>query len=243
MHTAFVSRDRRFGHSRSIDSEPSTTSRPRARLAALLAVGGVMAFAVLVLALHVLKPEFAPSWRFLSEYSIGRHGWVMMLAFFCWAISAIALAVALRREVASTGGRIGVYLLSIVGLSLIAAGLFAQDPVTAQRDELTTHGTLHAIASMIGIPGIPIAALLIGWSLSRHNPSWSAERRPLMWTAHLTWMSLLTMFIYLSVAVPQAGGFGPSVMAGWMNRLVVTTYCVWQLFVAWRALEQRRGPN
>jgi Protein of unknown function (DUF998) len=205
-----------------------------------VSVGCVLAFAVLVLVLHVLEPEFEPSWRFISEYSIGRYGWIMMLAFFSWATSAIALFVALRREVASTGGRVGVYVLLLVGLSLIVAGLFAQDPVTARPDELTTHGTLHAVASMIGIPGIPIAALLISWSLSRHNPNWSSERRPLMWTAHLTWISLLTMFVYLGISVPQAGGFGPTVMAGWMNRLVVASYCLWQVAVSWRALQRQR---
>ncbi len=115
--------------------------------------------------------------------------------------------------------------------------------MTAQPDELTTHGTLHAIASMIGIPGIPIAALLISWSLSRHNPSWFSERRRLMGTAHLTWISLLMMFIYLGVSVPRAGGFGPSVMAGWMNRLVVATYCLWQVFVAWRAMKRQGGST
>jgi hypothetical protein len=239
METATVTRDHQF-HTSAFNARHATAARARERLAALLSVCGVVAFAVLVIVLHFLEPELDPSWRFISEYSIGRYGGVMMLAFFSWATSITALFVALRREVASRGGRVGARLLLLVGLSLIVAGLFAQDPVTAKPDELTTHGTLHAIASMIGIPGIPIAALLISWSLSRHNPNWSSERRPLMWTAHLTWISLLTMIVYLGLSVPQAGGFGPTIMAGWMNRLVVASYCLWQVAVSWRALQPQR---
>jgi hypothetical protein len=38
-------------------------------------------FLVLIAVLHILKPEYDPSWRMISEYAIGRFGWVMQLAF------------------------------------------------------------------------------------------------------------------------------------------------------------------
>ena len=41
-------------------------------------------FLILVTLLHFLKRELDPSWRMISEYEIGRHGWMMRLAFFCW---------------------------------------------------------------------------------------------------------------------------------------------------------------
>jgi len=187
------------------------------------------AFLGLIGILHVIKPEMEPSWRFLSEYSIGAHGWVMVLAFFSWALSCFALAAAPRADAATLTGRIGRAVLVTVGISLIMAGLFAQDPVTAKPEDLTTHGTLHAVASMIGIPGTPIAALLISLSLTRTHSAWINRRRLMMGMAHLTWLSLGAMFVYLAVAVPRAGGFGPDVQAGWMNRAVVVTYCAWQI--------------
>ena len=74
------------------------------------------------------------------------------------------------------------------------------------------HGLVHAIASMVGIPGIPLAAVLIGGRF-----------------AHATWLSLAVMAGYLSIAVPHAGGFGPDVFAGLTNRLVVLSYLAWQI--------------
>ena len=208
--------------------------------AALVSLVGIGVFVALVLLLHFIKPELAPSWRFISEYSIGRLGWVMMLAFFCWSLSCVALVVALRGELATRSVRIGRVALLAVGVSLAAAGLFAQDPVTATPDQLTTHGTLHAVASLIGIPGIPVAALLVGVGLTRHNPEWSRRKRLVMGTAHLTWISLIAMVVYLVVMVPEAGGFGPRVQAGWLNRLVVLTYCLWQVTVGYGALMMSR---
>ena len=38
-------------------------------------------FLSLLVALHVFKPEVDPSWRMISDYELGRYGFVMVLAF------------------------------------------------------------------------------------------------------------------------------------------------------------------
>ena len=53
-------------------------------VAAQLSLVAVGAFSLLLVLLHVLKPEIDPSWRMISEYEIGRYGWAMRLAFVCW---------------------------------------------------------------------------------------------------------------------------------------------------------------
>ena len=49
-------------------------------------------FLVLPAALLMLKPEIDPAWRFISEYSIGHHGWMMALAFLSLAASCMPWA-------------------------------------------------------------------------------------------------------------------------------------------------------
>jgi hypothetical protein len=61
--------------------------------AAALAAGAAVATILLLASLHVLSPEFDPSWRMVSEYAFGRYGWVLSLMFVCWGISAWALAI------------------------------------------------------------------------------------------------------------------------------------------------------
>jgi hypothetical protein len=205
-----------------------------------LALAGTGMVLGLLLLLHVVKPELDPSWRFLSEYAIGPHGWIMRLAFQVWALTCFLLFAVLKRELTSPAGWVGNYVLLIVGLALSVAGWFAQDPVTARPEELTMAGNIHALASMIGVPGTPLAALLISRSLSG-NPVWAPRRALLMTSAHLTWTSLLLMALYLGWKVPQAGGFTPEVWAGWLNRLVVATYLLWQAVTAYLLLGINRS--
>ncbi|WP_394554755.1 DUF998 domain-containing protein [Agromyces sp. MMS24-JH15] len=56
-----------------------------AAMTALVACGITVG---LIAILHVLEPEYDPSWRMISEYSLGRHGWVMRLAFVTMAIGS-----------------------------------------------------------------------------------------------------------------------------------------------------------
>jgi hypothetical protein len=112
--------------------------------------------------------------------------------------------------------------------------------MTASKDALTTHGTLHGLASMIGVPGFPIAAMLISISLIR-NQAWYTARRSLLWTANLTWISVLLMLLTLAITLPMSGGkFSQDVLIGWPNRLVMLAYCVWLMTIAWRAIQLRR---
>jgi len=195
---------------------------------------------VLLAALHVIKPEFDPSWRMVSEYAIGEHGWVMRLAFLSLAFSFASLFVAIRSQTRTVGGRIGLAVLLASAAAMSAAAVFAIDPIAASKDELTTHGNLHALASMIGVPGLPVAAVLISRGLAR-NRAWSSARRSLLWSANLTWISVLLIVLTLAVMLPQAGGkFGPDVLIGWPNRLMIVAYCAWLMVVAWRVAQLTR---
>ena len=69
-------------------SSVSAAAAVYALCASALAVG-------LVALRHALESEFAPSWRMLSEYSLGRYGVLMRLAFLPRGTGVIAVAVAL----------------------------------------------------------------------------------------------------------------------------------------------------
>lgn len=48
------------------------------RLAFALIMAGAL-FVFLLSSLHMLQPEFDPTWRFISEYALGGYGWMMHL--------------------------------------------------------------------------------------------------------------------------------------------------------------------
>ena len=209
--------------------EMRSTVRRTGATALQVATGGAVALLVIVALLHIVKPEMEPSWRFVSEYAIGRMGWLMTLGFLAWAASCAALSLAVRPVMTSAKGRAGAWVLAIVSVALVVAGIFPQDPVTSTPDQATTAGKMHALASMVGIPGIPLAAMLIAAGLPADRANGGVRL-----AAHGTWISLALMIGYLAYAVPRAGGFVPGVYAGWMNRLVVLAYLTWQLVLARR---------
>ena len=190
-------------------AEDTATAKPVRTItpaAASLSFAGAATFVVLLTALHLIKPEFDPSWHFISEYAIGEYGWIMVLAFLSLALSYVSLFVAIRSQLRTIAGRIGLVLLVVSALGLIIAAIFTTDPIT------TTEGTLHNLGGTLGI-AMPFAAGLIGWKLAR-NPAWSAARRPLLWATGLALVAFVVSFVFLGVMVSQSGGeFGPDVLS------------------------------
>jgi Protein of unknown function (DUF998) len=222
-------------------TENTAIARPVAasRTAAQLSFAAATLFLVLLVALHFIKPGVDPSWRMISEYEIGNHGWIMQLAFISVASSCVALFVAIRRQTPTLGGRIGLGLLLVCATGMTIAAIFITDPTTASQDELTTRGNLHGLGTLLGIPGFTVAATLISRSLAR-NPRWYEVRRSLFWTAALTWIGLLAFILSVALLLPQNGGdFGPDVLIGWPNRFLMVAYVTWLMVVARRATRVR----
>lgn len=209
-------------------SGESTVPRPAVAVTAAHVCGvAVSLFIVLVALLHVIEPEFGPLWRFVSEYSNGAHGWVMKLAFFVLASGCAAAVAAIRPHAHTKPAAIGLFCLAVAAVGLVMAALFNQDPITSTV--VTREGNLHAIGTMLGIPGFTIAALLLGSSLARQ---WPDVRMPLIWLSQLPWVSFASMLVYMALVMPTAGGFGPAVWVGLINRLFLVAMCGWLLFVA-----------
>jgi hypothetical protein len=83
------------------------TSQPakRSGLFAGLAVATSVAFQVLMIAAIVLRPEIDPARNPISEYAIGRLGWLAVLGFLASAAGYACLAAALQHRLRDRLGR------------------------------------------------------------------------------------------------------------------------------------------
>ena len=164
----------------------------------------------------------------------------MQLAFLCLALSSVSLIVAIRSQVGTVGGLIGVGLLMLSAVGVTLAALCVTDPMNTPTSDMTLHGNLHGFGFLLGGPGQTIAAVLITIAL-RRNQAWSSARRTLLWTAQLPWITLVIMVVTIAVLLPQSDGkFGPNVLVGLPNRLYAVAGCVWLMTVAWYALHSKR---
>jgi hypothetical protein len=219
-------------------TNPSQVSEWAAWLAILMTMGTILFLA----ALHVLSPEFSPSWRVVSEYAFGHYAWVLSLMFLSWGVSSWALVVAIWSEVRTTAGKVGLWFLIIAGIGEAMASVFD-----------IRHEIGHGIAGLLGVIGFPIAALLLSVALGR-NETWSSARRALLSIANLSWISVVLLMATLAIMTMQMarinGGhlpqhapksLPPGVLAldGWADRLIVLSNCTWVLLAAWHAIRVR----
>ena len=215
-----------------IDQISSTSS--------VLAIGMSVAVLVLLAILHILSPEFNPAWRMVSEYANGKYPMILSLLFFLWGAASWALAYVLLPHLQTTMGKIGLLFLVVAGIGEAMAAVF------------DINHKLHSLSAMIGIPSLSIAAMLISITLVRTEP-WSMAKNSLLWTANLTWVSILLMGIAFAVMMTtyaQAGGDlsanaevvttlpkGVIAFVGWANRFLIVVYCAWVMTVAWQAIK------
>lgn len=222
-------------------AEDTPTAKPVTAVsptAARLSFAAAATFVVLLAALHFIKPSLDPSWHFISEYAIGEYGWIMVVAFLSLALSYVSLFVAIRSQLRTIVGRIGLVLLLVSALGLTIAAIFTTDPITASEDALTTEGSLHNLGGTLGI-AMPFAAGLVGWKLAR-NPAWSSAKRPLLWASGLALVAFVVSFVSMGIMVSQNDGkFGPQVLVGWPNRFEILAYSVWLMVVARQAIRVR----
>jgi len=193
--------------------------------AALVFAGATV---LLLGALHLLSPEFAPSWRMVSEYANGEYQWVLTAMFFAWGAASLALAGALRQRLQTRGGKIGWWLLIVAGICQILAGIFA------------INHPLHDVVGNIGIPSFAIAAVLISRSLR--------QRVGLSYAAAACVVLLVVSFVILMTTYVQSGGNldagnkitalpdGVIAVVGYANRLLIVVYALWAGAIAYSAL-------
>ena len=209
-------------------------------IGALLAMVAAAATLLLLAGLHILSPEFDPSFRMVSEYALGHYGWVLSLMFLAWAISPWVLAVAIWSQVQTRAGKVGLWFLVIAGLGEAMASVFD-----------ITHDPGHSIAGVLGMGGFPIAAVLLSVSLGRLS-AWRDAKKPLLWIANLSWISVVLLgatLVLMTVQFAQVNGgqlpqhapahlpAGMLGLDGWADRLFVLSTCLWMLVAAWQAMK------
>ncbi len=205
---------------------------------ALLANGTIILGTISILcllALHFTSTEFKPNFRMVSEYALGKHKWLLTLFFFCWGLCTLSSGFMLWGVVTSGWSKLGVVLLFVTGIGAIMGGLF------------DVQHKLHGLSSVIGIPFLPIGALLISYHLI-NKAAWQNHAAPLLLSSHAVWISLvlmaISMFVLFSTLKTAGVVYGPDSppftalpkgvigINGWANRLLVLCYILYPVLTA-----------
>jgi hypothetical protein len=210
-------------------------------LAQLTLVTGGLAL-LLLAALHFASPEFGPSWRMISEYALGRHNGLLLAFFLAWGISSLLLAALLWGQVSGVWARVGVAFLVVSALGEFMGGVF------------DLKHKLHGLAFAVGVPSLPVAALLLGYHLAG-SEGWNAHGTSILVASHATWVCVVLMGASMALmfagfkragvvmgpgaSPPERVPPGAIALGGYANRLLVLCDVGWLMLIAWVYLSVR----
>jgi hypothetical protein len=148
------------------------------------AIGLAIAFALVIVVFHLLRPDVDPLARGVSRYAVGRYGEAFNAASLLLGCALVATGFGFRRA-APDSGTLGIYLL---WLSAAGIAMSAAFPLRA-LDSMAVENLPHQVGGMIFFPAAAAAAVLLSRATGRH--------------AALAWASVAAVTVFfLSVAVP-----------------------------------------
>jgi hypothetical membrane protein len=187
-----------------------------------------------LLILHFTSPEFNPSWRMVSEYALGKIQVDSNHLLLFMGASSILLAIHLLDLVSSFWAFFGLALLLISGIGAICGGLF---DVNHKR---------HGLAFALGVPTLPVAALILTYHLQSEH---IFESSTALILSHSTWISIVIMGLSMMLLFsgfkkagvtwdkdsppPTAIPKGVIALAGYANRLLVFCFITWVMYMAY----------
>jgi len=203
---------------------------PLLRLLCAVALVGIVANAVALVAMPLLRPDVKLLWASLSHYAVGPHGRIQSLAFVALGVACLALSAAVPRAVARRPVTWAAsLLLTVAGVGMVALAtvpMGVPQPHTPLGDIHQTAGTIAVVAQFGAL-----AALLLAVP---DGPEWASLRRAGVATGLVALVA--ATFHQLAIWFPSLG-----VPEGVTIRVVLLAMLVWWALVARRITQPDRA--
>src|SRR5512135_3669670 len=116
--------------------------------------------ALVLVLLHLLRPDYTLVDHMISDYAVGRYGWLMTTSFLGMGAGCLMLLLGLARSgPTSVVARLGIYLLAIPAIGLVISAIFPTDLEDAAVS--TRAGYIHDIAFLVNIVSIILVMVLL----------------------------------------------------------------------------------
>jgi hypothetical protein len=206
----------------STNLSPSLRTRTQLARVAKLAIVGIAYFALIIVALHFLRPDLNPLSRPTSEYAVGPYGFLMTSAFFSMSLASFALVIGLYQGVSQRArSRIGLALLGIWAVGVLIAMIFPIDPEGAPQ---TISGTIHRINGPVTFLSLTAGTILVSRRF-KQDEKW----RPFHRSALILSLVMLAVFIATFVNIATGSAF-----AGLCQRIFLAAFVTWFFLTATR---------
>jgi hypothetical protein len=201
---------------------PSRLITKQAAKTATVAIVGVAYFALIIIALHSVRPDLNPISQPTSAYAVGPYSFLMTSAFFSMSVASFALVIALYQVLPEqVRSRTGLALLGAWAVGILIAMIFPMDMDGAPQ---TLSGTIHRTAGPLTFLTLSVGMILVS---SRFRQE--AKRFPFYRTALV--LSLVMLVAFLATFFGFLTGSGTM---GLTQRVALATAVAWMLLIAIR---------
>ena len=197
-------------------------------IAAYITLSSVIYYATAIILLHILRTDFDPRYRYLSEYVNGPYGSLMSSTFFVLSLGSLALLFGLWRSVSSKFRFVpGMLLWLAWACAVFFAGIYPGD---LQGSPQTRNGEIHNHMGMIAFPCATLALPLLSLPL-RWDKGWRS-----------VWASTMLLSLPVIVSFFALDRLGEMRLAGLAQRvfLGVTLIWMWVMGRQMLAIEKKR---
>ena len=187
---------------------------------------GAVVFTLSLTVLHVVRTEIDWSHDYVSHFVHGRLGWLFVSGAVVHGFGNVALGQGLRRSLGH--GRLrtwAVLLFGIAAAGIILAGLLPIDPAGTPP---TFVGRVHRTVIYVAFLGELVALFLFSVAFAR-DQDWQSR-------------SGISFVLSATATIALAGFLGALLlhqMLGMAERLALTTFMVWELWVAVHLIRSR----
>ena len=177
----------------------------------------LFAYAALVLVLmHVLRPDYTPVDHMISDYAVGRYGWIMTTAWLAMSCGCLMLMLGLFRSgPTSIIARLGTLLLGVASIGLLATAIF---PTDLQGAPSTRSGNIHDMTFLVNVGSIFVATVFLAVGFGSDS-RWRAYQRVAVALTLLVVIAFIFQFLTLHRGMPY----------GIANRFFITVLFAWLL--------------
>jgi len=181
-------------------------------ISARIAIAGTIFFVfVMFIAFVFIQPDLNPLYRFGSEYSVGRMGWLMKGAFFVWGAGLTAFVLVMVKGLDTEArSNVAIILFSLGALGIFFSGVWdtnLQVPNEAPpphwiEPPSSLESDLHDLAGIVGLLGLIVGAGIVSRRLRIANRLHGKYRalRPISWAVPFAFVAFATFFVPYGLA-------------------------------------------
>lgn len=187
-------------------------------------VAGTLLFLIMMVALHLLRPDYNPLRNFMSEYLVGPFSFLGTVAAYVLSATLLLLMAGLWIGVRPCGFlTASCILIGVVIISVCVSAIFPIDPLPpdGRLPNFTTAGIIHVIFA-VPLFGSLIALLLTLPSAYKRDEKWRSASHVTLLLGFLTLASFVGCFL------------APFYLRGLAQRATILPVLVWLLLTGLR---------